>query len=165
MEFNELLEKRRSVRKYKADTTVDRETIEEILKAAQQAPTWKNSQTGRYYVVTSDEKLKEIKENCLLSRNGINAENAPVLIVTTFVKIYRAMKTVYDKIHEFQEIMEENTMYTLKLVILNEDLSIEERIHAGDRYIELHGNGYVHSIYDQLKKEVEQQHEHDTRIN
>ena len=36
MEFNELLEKRRSVRKYKADTTVDRETIEEILKAAQQ---------------------------------------------------------------------------------------------------------------------------------
>lgn len=41
MEFNELLEKRRSVRKYKADTTVDRETIEEILKAAQQAPTWK----------------------------------------------------------------------------------------------------------------------------
>ena len=48
MEFNELLEKRRSVRKYKADTTVDRETIEEILKAGQQAPTWKNSQTGRY---------------------------------------------------------------------------------------------------------------------
>lgn len=86
MEFNELLEKRRSVRKYKADTTVDRETIEEILKAAQQAPTWKNSQTGRYYVVTDEEKLKEIKENCLLSRNGINAENAPVLIVTTFVK-------------------------------------------------------------------------------
>lgn len=35
MEFNELLEKRRSVRKYKANTTVDRETIEEILKAAQ----------------------------------------------------------------------------------------------------------------------------------
>ena len=63
MEFNELLEKRRSVRKYKADTTVDRETIEEILKAAQQAPTWKNSQTGRYYVVTDEEKLKEIKEN------------------------------------------------------------------------------------------------------
>ena len=86
MEFNELLEKRRSVRKYKANTTVDRETIEEILKAAQQAPTWKNSQTGRYYVVTDEEKLKKIKENCLLSRNGINAENAPVLIVTTFVK-------------------------------------------------------------------------------
>jgi hypothetical protein len=90
---------------------------------------------------------------------------ALTIIVTTFVKIYKAMKTVYDKIHEFQEIMEENTMYTLKLVILNEDLSLEERIHAGDRYIELHGNGYVHSIYDQLKKEVEQRHEHDARAN
>ena len=30
MEFNELLEKRRSVRKYKANTTVHRETIEEM---------------------------------------------------------------------------------------------------------------------------------------
>ena len=90
---------------------------------------------------------------------------ALTIIVTTFIKIFKVMRAVADKIHEFQEIMEENTMYTLKLVILNEDLSLEERIHAGDRYIELHGNGYVHSIYDQLKKEVEQQHEHDTRIN
>ena len=90
---------------------------------------------------------------------------ALTIIVTTFFKIFKAIKAVYDKIHEFQEAIEENTKYTLKLVILNEDLSLEERIHAGDRYIELHGNGYVHSIYDQLKKEVEQQHEHDARAN
>lgn len=79
---------------------------------------------------------------------------ALTIIVTTFFKVCKAMKAVYDKIHEFQEIMEENTMYTLKLVILNENLSLEERIHAGDRYIELHGNGYVHSIYDQLKRRL-----------
>ena len=90
---------------------------------------------------------------------------ALTIIVTTFLKVFKAIKAVYDKIHEFQEAIEENTKYTLKLVILNEDLSLEERIHAGDRYIELHGNGYVHSIYDQLKKEVEQQHEHDARVN
>ena len=70
MEFNELLEKRRSVRKYKADTTVDRETTEEILKAAQQAPTWKNSQTGRYYVVTSDEKPDQSLTNVVTISTG-----------------------------------------------------------------------------------------------
>lgn len=90
---------------------------------------------------------------------------ALTIIVTTFIKVFKAIKAVADKIHEFQEAIEENTKYTLKLVIMNEDLSLEERIHAGDRYIELHGNGYVHSIYDQLKKEVEQQHEHDSRVN
>lgn len=86
MEFNELLKKRRSIRKYKENTTVKKETIEEILLAAQQAPSWKNSQTGRYYVVASEEKLKEMKQDCLSPNNGRNAENAPVLIVTTFVK-------------------------------------------------------------------------------
>lgn len=90
---------------------------------------------------------------------------ALTVIVTTFFTVFKAVKAVSDKIHEFQEAIEENTKYTLKLVILNEDLSLEERIHAGDRYIELHGNGYIHTIYDQLKKEVEQQHEHDARVN
>ena len=80
---------------------------------------------------------------------------ALTVIVPTFFTVFKAVKAVSDKIHEF----------TLKLVILNEDLSLEERIHAGDRYIELHGNGYIHTIYDQLKKEVEQQHEHDARVN
>jgi nitroreductase len=35
--------------------------IEEILKAAQQAPTWKNSQTGRYYIVNTPEKMEELR--------------------------------------------------------------------------------------------------------
>lgn len=88
---------------------------------------------------------------------------ALTVIITAFVKVFKVAKAVSDKIEEFQKALEENTKYTLKLVIMNEDLSLEERIHAGDRYIELHGNGYVHTIYDQLKKEVENQH--DSRVN
>ena len=47
-------------------------------------------------------------------------------------------------------------MYTLKLVILNKELSLEERIHAGDRYIALNGNGYVKHVYEGLLKEIDE---------
>ena len=64
MEFDALLEQRRSIRRYQA-RPVSKEQITQMIIAAQQAPTWKNSQTGRYHVVMSQPL---------------------VLIVTTFVK-------------------------------------------------------------------------------
>ena len=53
MEFQKVIETRRTVRKYSADERVTREQMEELLRAAQEAPSWKNSQTGRYYCVLS----------------------------------------------------------------------------------------------------------------
>ncbi len=84
MKFQETIEKRRSIRQY-TDQTVTKEQIEEIIKAAQIAPTWKNSQTGRFHVVCSQDMKKGILEKGLPERNAKKAENA-VLIVTSFVK-------------------------------------------------------------------------------
>lgn len=86
MEFTQLLSERRSIRAYKSGTAVEKSTVEEILRAAGQAPSWKNSQTGRYYVVMSPEKLTEVKETCLPAFNQNACSNAPVLIVTAFEK-------------------------------------------------------------------------------
>lgn len=86
MEFSELLEKRRSIRAYDPDKKVSKETIEELIKAAGKAPSWKNSQTGRYYVIMSETMLSEIKSECLAAFNARNCADAPVLIVTAFVK-------------------------------------------------------------------------------
>ena len=55
---------------------------------------------------------------------------AIVTIVSFFVALYKFAKKIDSIVHS----IDENTMYTLKLVILNKDLTIEERIHAGDRY-------------------------------
>lgn len=84
MEFMQLLESRRSIRAYKPDTKISEETILELLRAAQLAPSWKNSQTARYYVVMSEEKLKEVRENCLPEFNSNNCANAPALIITAY---------------------------------------------------------------------------------
>ncbi len=86
MDFTQLIEERRSIRKYKENTEISKEAIYELIDAALQAPSWKNSETGRYYVVVSPERLEEVKLQCLPEFNQKNCRNAPALIVTAFVK-------------------------------------------------------------------------------
>ena len=85
MEFNRIIEERRSVRHYDGSKKVSKEQIAEIIKAAQLAPTWKNYQPGRYYAVITEEDVKRISEAGLPPFNQKNCEGA-ALIVTTFVK-------------------------------------------------------------------------------
>lgn len=84
MEFNDLIKVRRSVRGYDETKEVTKEQIKEIIEAAIEAPSWKNSQTARYYCVLSDEKIKEIKENCMPEFNVKNTQGA-ALVISTFI--------------------------------------------------------------------------------
>jgi nitroreductase len=85
MEFQELIESRRSVRKYDSSKTVSVDTLRQLISAAVEAPSWKNCQTSRYYCVTSEEKKAEFRTACLPGFNSTRSEGAQ-LIVTTFVK-------------------------------------------------------------------------------
>lgn len=82
MEFEKLIEERRSIRAYKNEKPA-KELIEKVLKEAQKAPSWKNSQTARVYAVYSDEMLAKVRET-LPSFNQKSSAGA-VLLVTTFV--------------------------------------------------------------------------------
>lgn len=86
MEFQNVIESRRSIRHYDAEKKVARNLIEEMMEAAILAPSWKNSQTARYHVVMNPELLENIRQNCLPAFNAVNVSGAPVLIVTSFVK-------------------------------------------------------------------------------
>lgn len=83
MDFMELANARRSVRAYR-DEPVDRSLVEEVIRAAQLAPSWKNSQTGRYYVALSPESQAKIRA-CLPPYNQKSSTNA-ALIVTAYEK-------------------------------------------------------------------------------
>lgn len=85
MEFQKLAETRRSIRKYNA-VPVTREQILELIQAARLAPSWKNSQTARYYCVMTEEMKKKFREQCLPPFNAKNCADAGALIVTAFVK-------------------------------------------------------------------------------
>lgn len=66
-EFYQLLESRKSIRKYKPDA-VPQEVLERILMAGMQAPSGKNRQNWRFFVVTGakrDEYLKYSQKSWL----------------------------------------------------------------------------------------------------
>lgn len=84
MEYQDLIQKRRSIRSYSSEKKVSKEQIEEIIKAAQLAPTWKNSQTGRYYAAVSEEAIAAVRG--ALPPFNQNSSSGAALIVTTFVK-------------------------------------------------------------------------------
>ena len=81
MEFQDLIIKRRSVREYAAGASHD--DIVKIVRAAQMAPSWKNSQTARCYILEQPDQ--SFRETVLPSFNQNSSANAS-LIVTTFVK-------------------------------------------------------------------------------
>ena len=83
MEFKELISARRSVRSYAAG--IGHDALAEILKEAQQAPSWKNQQTARCYAVETPEALEAFRAAALPSFNQNSSAHA-VLIVTTYVK-------------------------------------------------------------------------------
>ena len=82
MEFKDLIVERRSVRKY--SSAPSHEELAEILTKAQMAPSWKNSQTTRWYVVETPGKHEAIRE-ALHEINRHKVENA-ALIVSTYVR-------------------------------------------------------------------------------
>lgn len=86
MEFQQVIETRRSIRKYEGTKKVTEAQVRELIEAANYAPSWKNSQTARYYCVVSEEMFEKVHAVCLPAFNQNNSVGAGALIVTAFVK-------------------------------------------------------------------------------
>jgi nitroreductase len=86
MDFINCIQGRRSIRKYKPQI-IDREKIENIVKTASFAPSWKNTQVVRYILIENKEKLNYIAENCLLGfdNNSSIIKNAPAVILVMVI--------------------------------------------------------------------------------
>ncbi|MCR4603361.1 MAG: nitroreductase family protein [Prevotella sp.] len=80
--FDEVINSRRSVRSYDATKKISEAEVRELIKAAQDAPSWANQQPTRYYVAMSEEKLLAVQN--LVGGNKSRIAAAPVLIVSTF---------------------------------------------------------------------------------
>lgn len=80
MEFSELIKARRSCRKF-AQAPVLKEDIEKIIEATVLAPSWKNSETGRYYVSLDSKAIEEVYET-LPDFNKTSSKNAAYIVCT-----------------------------------------------------------------------------------
>lgn len=84
MDLQNAINERRSIRGYEA-TEIPLDHIEKMVKSAQMAPSWKNSQTARFYVAHTNEAIEKMRD-CLASFNKERTENVGAFIVTTVVK-------------------------------------------------------------------------------
>ena len=80
MDFTKLVEERRSCRSF-TNEPVSKTDIEEIIKCALMAPSWRNSETGRYYVAIDQDAINEVYE-CLPDFNQKSSKNAAYIIAT-----------------------------------------------------------------------------------
>jgi len=83
--FDQLVAQRRSIRAYDGSKTISREQVATLVATAQEAPSWANSQSTRYYAVMSPDKQAALRE-MIGERNKQNVEGASVLLVSSFVK-------------------------------------------------------------------------------
>lgn len=85
MKFAKVLENRGSTEAF-LDTPVKKDEIKKVMKAALMAPSWREQETCRFYVITDDDQLATMKENCLNPNDAQKVQDAPVLIVACSLK-------------------------------------------------------------------------------
>ena len=82
--FNELIEARRSVRKY-AKAEISKDEMAKIVEEALNAPSWKNTETTRYYAAIGDDVKAKIWSDALPGFNAASSANAAALVAVAFV--------------------------------------------------------------------------------
>jgi len=83
----ECIKTRRSIRTYKEEQ-IPQEVIREVVELARFAPSWKNTQIARYYVVQDVALKQNIAENCMMdfAFNTKTLTKAPALVVVAYVE-------------------------------------------------------------------------------
>ncbi len=87
MEAIQCINTRRSIRKY-TDKIISRDTLNDIIAAAAMSPSWKNSQTCRWNMVTDPELIAEISRSAVMSfsKNGNTIAGCTCIAVQSCVK-------------------------------------------------------------------------------
>ena len=71
-------------------------------------------------------------------------------IVGVVVKLFQLVRSMLDKLDEIQKEQRETYIQTLRLTIMSEEMPLEERIAAGDKYVADGRNGAVRHKYEEL---------------
>ena len=79
--FHQVITTRRSIRQYDATKTISEAEVRQLLTLTQEAPSWANTQSTKYYVALSPEKIEAV-QGMIGDFNKRNVQGAPVLMVS-----------------------------------------------------------------------------------
>ncbi|WP_413366719.1 nitroreductase family protein [Lysinibacillus sp. 3P01SB] len=92
--LEQLMEDRKSVRKYKEGVKISREQLQHILEQATTAPSSSNMQPWRFLVIDDQDQKKELRA---IANNQEQVETSSAIIaVLGDVKMYENAKQIYD---------------------------------------------------------------------
>lgn len=85
---------------------------------------------------------------------GASVLTAVTVIITCIITCYKVVRRVDDWKSRMERHDRENYLNILRLIIMNGNMPLEERISAGDKYIKEDGNGAVKHFYQELIKQL-----------
>lgn len=81
--------------------------------------------------------------------------SAITVIVTCVYKIYNLTRSVEKKLDSYDKNLEQLNLHLNKMALLDTNLPVIDRLHAGEWYIKHGGNGFGKKVYNQLLSELD----------
>ena len=70
-------------------------------------------------------------------------------------KLIKMVIKINNQLEHFTEQLDKNTYYIMKLALFDDSLPLTDRLHAGEIYIAMGGNGLGKKKYEQLLEKAE----------
>lgn len=77
-------------------------------------------------------------------------------LILSVKKITSPLKSINDRICKLEQYSQSDYMSTLRLTIMSEEMPLEERLAAGEKYVNEGGNGAVKAKYQLLIEEYKE---------
>ena len=74
-------------------------------------------------------------------------------VLTILLKVPSPLKSIEARIEKLESYSQSDYMNTLKLTIMSEEFPLEERLVAGEKYVQEGGNGAIKAKYQLLREE------------
>lgn len=80
---------------------------------------------------------------------------ALTVILTALIKMYSLARKVEKKLDSYDRNLEQLNLHLNKMALLDKNMPIVDRIHAGEWYIAHGGNGIGKKVYNQLLQDID----------
>lgn len=81
--------------------------------------------------------------------------SAMVTICGVGFKLIKTIININNQLEQFTKQLDKNTYYIMKLALFDDSLPLTDRLHAGEIYIAMGGNGLGKKKYEQLLEKAE----------
>ena len=80
---------------------------------------------------------------------------AITVIITGLWKMYSLARKVEEKLESYDKNLEQLNLHLNKMALLDKNMPLVDRLHAGEWYLKHGGNGLGKKVYEQLLKDID----------